>query len=263
MTSDSRTYRTIDFRLRSNVRISGDMNILTLEAGGALPEIHPGQFVNVSAPTHEVLLRRPISICDTNAEEGRLVLLVKNLGRGSAAICRAPKGSVLNILLPLGNGFTLPEHNERVLLVGGGVGMAPLYYLARTLQERGNNPTVLLGARSLSDIVLQDDFRRFGKLFITTEDGSTDTVRGFVTDHELLRTINPDKFSRIYCCGPFPMMKAVAKIAASAGVWCEVSLENKMACGVGACLCCVEETTTGNRCTCTDGPVFNIDTLTW
>lgn len=259
-----KNYRTIDFTVINNKPVGGDMNYLVLEADRPLPDVQPGQFVNVLVPTHEVLLRRPVSVCDINLRESRLYLLVKNLGRGSAALCGVPKGSQLNILMPLGNGFTIHKSNrEKILLVGGGVGMAPLYHLACVMQEQGKAPVALLGARTLTDIALRTNFRRVSRLFMTTEDGSTGTTKGLVTDHELLKPDAVKKFRRIYCCGPMPMMKAVADMARSAGVWCEVSLENKMACGVGACLCCVERTVSGHQCTCTEGPVFNIDTLTW
>ncbi len=257
-------YCTIDFTVINNKPLGGNMNLLILETDRPLPDIQPGQFVNVLVPSYEVMLRRPISVCDFNPREGRLFLLVKNLGRGSAAICKAPKGSLLNLLLPLGNGFTIHKSNrEKILLVGGGVGMAPLYYLAGVMQEQGKAPTVLLGARTLTDIALRNYFRRTCRLFMITEDGSPNSTKGLVTDHTLLQPDAVKRFRRIYCCGPLPMMKAVADIARRAGVWCEVSLENKMACGVGACLCCVENTVTGHKCACTDGPVFNIDTLTW
>lgn len=264
MTTNHKKYHTLDFNVISNRPVGGGMNMLVIKTDRCLPYIHPGQFINILVPTHEVLLRRPISICDASPNEGKITILVKNLGRGSAAICRAAEGSQLNVLLPLGNGFTIPEnHQNGILLVGGGVGMAPLYHLARRMHELGNNPTVLIGARTLADIPLKNDFMNLGPLFMTTENGSPGTTEGLVTDHELLHLESGSEIRRIYCCGPEPMMKAVAKIAHEKRIWCEVSLENKMACGVGACLCCVEKTVAGHKCTCTDGPVFNIESLTW
>ena len=169
-------------------------------------------------------------------------------------------GSRLNCLLPLGNGFTMPSSaSERVLLVGGGVGVAPLLYMGAEMRRCGCEPTFLLGARRSADLLLLDHFRRYGRVFVTTEDGSAGE-RGFVTNHSVLQS---GHFDRILTCGPKPMMVAVARYAAAAGIDCEASLENMMACGVGACLCCVEKTTEGNLCVCKEGPVFNINKLLW
>ena len=164
-------------------------------------------------------------------------------------------------MLPLGNGFTLPENNSKKhLLVGGGVGVAPLLYLGRKIREIGSEPTFLLGARSAKDLLLMDDFRALGRVFVTTEDGSEGET-GFVTNHSVLQK---EKFDLISTCGPKPMMIAVSRYAEKADIECEVSLENKMACGLGACLCCVEKTNDkGNVCVCTEGPVINAKRLEW
>ena len=159
----------------------------------------------------------------------------------------------------MGNGFTPAVANENILLVGGGVGVAPLLYMGAKMKESGIEPTFLLGARSAKDLLMLDIFKRFGRVFVTTEDGS-EGEKGFVTNHSLLQQ---EQFDRISTCGPTPMMKAVARFARQNGVDCEVSLENLMACGLGACLCCVEKTVDGNLCVCKDGPVFNIQRLLW
>jgi dihydroorotate dehydrogenase electron transfer subunit len=154
----------------------------------------------------------------------------------------------------------MPESaSEHVLLVGGGVGVAPLLYMGAEMAARGIAPTFLLGARTASDLLMLDLFKRYGRVLVTTEDGS-EGERGFVTQHSVL---GQERFTRIATCGPTPMMKAVARYARQADVSCEVSLENLMACGLGACLCCVEKTTEGNLCVCKDGPVFNIQKLLW
>jgi dihydroorotate dehydrogenase electron transfer subunit len=168
-------------------------------------------------------------------------------------------GDVMNCVLPLGNGFTPARSGEKVLLIGGGVGVAPLLYMGAQMQQAGVEPTFLLGARTAGDLLLLDEFKRYGRVYVTTEDGSAGE-KGFVTNHSLL---GQETFDRISCCGPTPMMKAVARLAREKGIACEVSLENLMACGVGACLCCVEKTTQGNLCVCKDGPVFNIEQLLW
>jgi dihydroorotate dehydrogenase electron transfer subunit len=138
------------------------------------------------------------------------------------------------------------------------VGVAPLLYLGATLKEQGTAPTFLLGGRSAKDVLLLDEFQKYGRVLVTTED-ATMGEKGFVTNHSVLN----ESFSQIYTCGPTPMMKAVARYATEKGIECEASLENMMACGLGACLCCVEKTKDGNVCVCKEGPVFNIKQLLW
>ncbi|MCQ2291421.1 MAG: dihydroorotate dehydrogenase electron transfer subunit, partial [Muribaculaceae bacterium] len=141
----------------------------------------------------------------------------------------------------------------------GGVGVAPLLQLGKVLNKLGKKVRFLLGARSASDLLLLDEFKRWGDVFVSTEDGS-EGEQGFVTQHSVLNST----VDHIACCGPLPMMKAVANIAKSKGIDCEVSLENMMACGLGACLCCVEDTAdNGHVCVCKEGPVFNINRLKW
>jgi dihydroorotate dehydrogenase electron transfer subunit len=169
-------------------------------------------------------------------------------------------GESLNLILPLGNSFTIPSSNDtRVLLVGGGVGVAPLLYLGSILQKQGFEVNFLLGARSKADLLQLCEFEKYGNVYTTTEDGSHGE-KGYVTQHSILEGSN---FDLIYTCGPTPMMKAVAAYAANSNVECEVSLENTMACGIGACLCCVTDSTDGHVCVCTEGPVFNITKLKW
>lgn len=235
--------------------------LLTLSPadGAPLPAMMPGQFVQVAVDTPGVFLRRPISIHDVDTARRELKLLVRRAGRGTAALIDMPVGRVINVVLPLGNSFTTSfGFSQQLLLVGGGVGVAPLLYLGRYLSENGLKPRFLIGARSESDLLLLDEFRAVGPVDVCTEDGSSG-VKGLVTDHPILQ-MNHD---HIFCCGPTPMMKAVAALARTKGISCEVSLENMMACGLGACLCCVEKTVKGNVCVCTDGPVFDINELTW
>jgi dihydroorotate dehydrogenase electron transfer subunit len=144
-------------------------------------------------------------------------------------------------------------------LVGGGVGIAPLLQLGKELKAKGIVPNFLLGGRSAKDLIQLEEYKKIGNVFVTTEDGSLGE-KGFVTNHSVL---SKENFSKIYTCGPTPMMKAVASYAMKSGIECEVSLENKMACGLGACLCCVTETQEGHKCVCSDGPVFNIKDLSW
>jgi dihydroorotate dehydrogenase electron transfer subunit len=139
------------------------------------------------------------------------------------------------------------------------VGVAPLLYLGKAWHQRGAEPTFLLGARSGKDLLMLDEFRKYGRVLLTTEDGSVGE-QGFVTQHSIL---SQERFDSISVCGPKPMMVAVARYAKEHGIPCEVSLENLMACGLGACLCCVEKTVEGNLCVCKEGPVFNINRLLW
>ena len=225
-----------------------------------LPPMLPGQFVEVRVDgSASTFLRRPISINFVDDEQNELWLLVATVGAGTRRLAQLHSGDRLNCVLPLGHGFTMPAAGARVLLVGGGVGVAPLLFQGAALQQQGIEPTFLLGARSESDLLMLDAFRGYGRVFTTTEDG-TAGQQGFVTNHTLL---NQESFDLIQTCGPTPMMKAVATYARQRGIECEVSLENLMACGLGACLCCVEKTTEGNVCVCKDGPVFNINRLLW
>jgi dihydroorotate dehydrogenase electron transfer subunit len=232
-----------------------------------LPPMLPGQFVEVRIDgSSTTFLRRPISICFVDSEQNELWLLVACVGDGTRWLATLSAGDRLNFVLPLGNGFSIkkPCKNEqgrdlKPLLVGGGVGVAPLLYLGAMLRQGGTEPTFLLGARTGHDLLLIDEFSSYGPVFVTTEDGS-EGERGFVTNHSVL---NNERFNMIYTCGPTPMMKAVARYAREHYIDCEASLENMMACGLGACLCCVEKTRRGNLCVCKDGPVFNIEELLW
>lgn len=250
----------LDLTVRAVERINGKYVLVRLTSADRLPDMRPGQFVEVRIDnTSETFLRRPISINFVDREANELWLLVAVVGDGTRRISEVRAGQTLNCVLPLGNGFTMPKaEGERVLLVGGGVGVAPLLYMGAELRTRGYEPTFLLGARREADLLELDLFGRYGRVCVTTEDDSYGE-RGFVTDHSVLA----EHFDRVATCGPTPMMKAVARYAHGAGISCEVSLENMMACGVGACLCCVEKTVMGNQCVCKEGPVFNIKKLLW
>ncbi len=249
--------KIIDFEVLENRKLNRDMFLLTVYSE-ELPEIKPGQFVNIKVEgSSSTFLRRPVSIYDADPQKGLLYLLIKIAGHGTARLSELQKNEKLNIILPLGNSFTLPE-SGRCLLIGGGVGIAPLLYLSKELNKRGIVPDLLIGVRSEKDIILKDVFGKFSHLHYTTEDG-TYGEKGYPTGHSLLK----EHFDHIFCCGPDPMMKAIARYAYTNNIDCEVSLENMMACGIGACLCCVTDTTEGHKCVCTEGPVFNINDLKW
>ncbi len=229
---------------------------------GLLPEMHPGQFVEVQvSDSPSTFLRRPISINFVDYDANQLWLLVHAVGEGTRSMARCEVGDTLNCVFPLGNGFTMPESDGRkLLLVGGGVGTAPLLYFGKLLREAGCEPVFLLGGRTRSDLMQLDLFEQYGRVYVTTEDGSMGE-QGFVTNHSIL---GKEQFDGVSTCGPKPMMVAVARWAASAQISCEASLENLMACGLGACLCCVEkDADSHNVCVCKEGPVFNTQKLSW
>ncbi len=252
----------LDFIVENNYHLSDLYSLLILKPanGEQLPEMLPGQFVQISVDDSKTtFLRRPISINNVDKTNNTLWLLVRKAGEGTSHLIAKTSGSIINILLPLGNSFSLPkDKNSKILLIGGGVGVAPMLYWGSYLKNMGYNPEFLLGARSAKDILELEYFKSVGTVHISTEDGSLGE-KGLVTTHSILK----ENIDMIYCCGPAPMMKAVAKVARAINADCEVSLENMMACGLGACLCCVENTVKGNVCVCTEGPVFNINKLTW
>ena len=253
----------LDLAVRSVERVHERYVLIKLTQQDALPPMNPGQFVEVRVDgSASTFLRRPISINFVDKEKNELWLLVACVGDGTKKLAMLKAGDTLNCVLPLGNGFMIPSGENagrRVLLTGGGVGVAPLLYLGATLKEQGIEPTFLLGARSAKDLLMLSEFEKYGRVLVTTEDSSMGE-KGFVTNHSVLQK---ETFDMIQVCGPTPMMKAVARYAREKGIECEVSLENLMACGLGACLCCVEKTTEGNLCVCKEGPVFNIKRLLW
>ena len=250
----------LDLRVVSVEQIHARYVLIKLTDDQKLPEMLPGQFVEVRVDgSPNTFLRRPISINFVDREKNELWLLIATVGDGTRQLAKLQPGDLLNCILPLGNGFCAEGGPSVPLLIGGGVGVAPLLYLGAELAKNGIKPTFLLGARTKNDLLLLDEFKKYGRVLITTEDGS-EGEKGFVTNHSLLQQ---ERFDRIFTCGPTPMMKAVARYAKQANIDCEVSLENLMACGLGACLCCVEKTVDGNLCVCKDGPVFNINQLLW
>jgi len=270
-----------DLTVRSIQKVGSRFVHIRLGSNEPLPQMVPGQFVQVRVDgSPSTFLRRPISINFVDYESNELWLLVAVVGDGTRRLAQLQEGDSLNCVLPLGKGFSLPQplqkkggrNTPKVLLVGGGVGIAPLLYQGYTLNQRLKDAevTFLLGGRSSSDLVLLDEFAKYGRVLTTTEDGSLGT-KGFVTNHPALAA---ERFDLIQCCGPTPMMKAVVSYAWKKDIACQASLENLMACGLGACLCCVEkiaspipsegrEPVVRNVCVCKDGPVFNKEELTW
>lgn len=223
--------------------LSGDTSAITA----------PGQFVNLALPGK--YLRRPISVC--NWAKGSLLLLVRVAGEGSRALVRSVPGTELDTLSGLGNGFDLANCPQHPILIGGGVGIAPLFGLAGRLLEQGVTPTVALGFRTAKDAFYLEEFANLGcRLFLATEDGSLGS-KGFVTD---LVKAAPECDSA-FVCGPTPMLKAVHALPQLAGG--QYSFEARMACGFGACVGCTIQTANGPKRVCKDGPVFRKEEILW
>ena len=205
-----------------------DENSLFASNGTNVPEYR--KEIEVKAST---FLRRPISINYVDKKTNEVWFLVQLVGDGTRKLATVKQGDIVNVVMPLGNGFTIPKDVTafKPLLVGGGVGTAPMLMLGVELAKAGCKPTFLLGARSSKDLLQLKEFEKLGEVYTTTEDGSMGE-QGYVTGHSLL---NNNSFNMIYTCGPKPMMVSVAKYAKANGIECEVSLENMMACGVGAC----------------------------
>lgn len=244
-----------DFTILERRSLGDSYFSLVLGHGGKMQTTLPGQFVEVQVEGEpKVMLRRPISVHDVDEVAGTMTLMIQMVGSGTRRLAQLGVGERLNVVYPLGHGFStdLPS-GSHALLVGGGAGIAPLFYLAKVLKARGVECTVLLGGRSANLIPVSDAFEPYGRVCVTTDDGSRGH-KGLVVSHPAFA----ERYDMVYTCGPTPMMKAVARSAAERGLRCEVSLENMMACGVGACLCCVTDTDQGHRCVCKDGPVFDI-----
>ncbi|MBR6261079.1 MAG: dihydroorotate dehydrogenase electron transfer subunit [Erysipelotrichaceae bacterium] len=218
--------------------------------GEDLSRIRPGQFVNVKL--EGFFLRRPISVC--NVEDDVLTLIYKKVGSGTEVLSQMKEGK-LNVLSGLGNGYDLSMSGDKPLLIGGGVGVPPLYFLARRLRKEGKKITVILGFNTKDEIFMKEDFEQLGcHVIITTVDGSKGH-KGFVTD-----VMEDLDYSYFYTCGPLPMLKAVYAKAKSEG---QFSLEERMGCGFGACMGCTIKVKGGYKRVCKEGPVFVKEELPW
>jgi len=251
-----------EFIVVENKHLNKTNSLIRIKSQAELPIIKPGQFMNIDISNcKEIFLRRPFSVFEVDQSNNVISIIVKVLGRGSATLAEIGIGERLSVIFPLGKEFTMPDKKDKILLIGGGSGTAPMLFLAKESGLAPENVHILLGARTEDDHIDVSEYQQYGIIHYSTDDGSLGE-KGFVTQHSVFRN-NLKSFDRIYACGPDAMMKAVAKNAREAGVFCEVSLENIMACGFGVCLCCIEPTTRGNLCVCTEGPVFNINELKW
>lgn len=252
--------RIQDFKFKDYKWLNYQNYILTLKTSDSIADIKPGNFAELKIPNApDVFLRRPLSILDVNHDKNTISFYVKIIGKGTEKLGKLQSGDKVNVIYPLGNSFSV-NGTKKALLIGGGSGIAPFILLGRELKQKGIDITFLIGARTKEDVLLTDEFEKLGEVLVTTEDGTMGQT-GLVTYHSVFT--DEFLFDKIYTCGPDPMMKAIAKIAEEKGVDCEASLENMMACGFGACLCCVVETNGGNKCVCTEGPVFNTKELAW
>lgn len=234
--------------IESNRPLTESVYEMGLTGKGEAPK--PGQFVNIALPGR--YLRRPISVCD--GEENRLTLVYKVVGKGTNDLCKLKPGETLDLLTGLGNGYDTSISGDKPLLIGGGVGIPPLYLLAKKLLGEGKAPTVILGFNTKAEIFYEDEFRKLGcDVMLTAVDGSYG-VKGFVTD------ALPGEYTHVYTCGPLPMLKAVYDATTTDG---QYSFEERMGCGFGACMGCSKKTTTGYKRVCKDGPVFRKGEILW
>ena len=237
------------FNVTENAPLTGAVYRLRL-AGDTSAVTAPGQFVNVALPG--LYLRRPISVSD--ASDGQLTLIYKVVGKGTEAMAAMAPGQTLDVLSGLGNGFDVSLAGDAPLLLGGGIGAAPLVLLARRLRAAGKTVAVVLGFNTRDEIFYENEFRAMGcDVTVATADGSCG-VPGFVTD------ALPEDYSFYYACGPEPMLRAVYDKAAGDG---QLSFEARMGCGFGACMGCTRMTVNGPKRVCKDGPVFRKGEILW
>ena len=237
------------YQIAANRPIAADTYKLVLSGEGPVD----GEFVHLEIPPY--FLRRPFSVCDTS--ESGLTILYKTVGEGTRALASLPAGTSLNVLTGLGKGFSADACRENALLVGGGLGAAPLYLLARELKAQGKHITAILGFNKADELVLREEFEALcDQVAITTLDGSVG-IQGFVTD--ALKALEPT-YDFFYTCGPMVMMKAVCSMLSGPG---EASLEERMGCGAGFCYGCSIHTASGPRRVCKDGPVFKKEEILW
>ena len=248
-------------RAASNTRLGEGLYQLVLDAPQIAAAAQCGQFVHIACGEGN-LLRRPISICE--AGEGRLRIVFQVKGSGTEWLADRKEGDTLDVLGPLGHGFDTAALGARPVFLGGGIGVPPMLQAAKCAKAAGAAPRAVLGFRNRGAVILEEDFRAVCETFVTTDDGSY-ARHGFVTD--VLQELVADA-TGVAACGPKPMLKAIAAIAKQAGLPCQVSMEERMGCGIGACLVCAcalkaENGETRYGHVCKDGPVFNAEEVGW
>ncbi len=239
------------FKILTNELIAKDVYKMTLQ-GDCSDITKSGQFVNIKL--EGFYLRRPISVCEVEGDI--LTIIYKVVGKGTETMSKMDKGVELDILTGLGNGYTLDESGENPLLIGGGVGVPPMYELAKRLVNDGKKVSVIIGFNKAEEIFYESEFKALGcEVFVATADGSVGT-KGFVTD--VMK--NLDSYTYVYACGPEPMLKAVWSGAKTSG---QFSFEERMGCGFGACMGCSCKTKYGNKRICKDGPILTKEEIIW
>lgn len=247
----------------SNNIVGEDCFRMALNCHLIVKDAKPGQFVHIRPGAgNDPLLRRPMSIHSVD-DRDTFSVLYRVTGQGTAMLAELKAGNSLDVIGPLGAGFTVDKKSRRAILVGGGIGAAPLLYLAQSCLAKQMSVIILLGASTRDSLLAVADFKALGCVVkVTTEDGSAG-VRGYVTDllePALMEGAGP---VAVFACGPVAMMHRAGTMAGIYDVPCQVSLEERMACGVGACLGCVVATEDGYRRVCADGPVFNAGEIEW
>lgn len=241
-------YKQNNYKILSNEKIAKDVYKMILE-GDTQYITAPGQFINIKLDGK--FLRRPISVCD--CDENTITIIYKVVGSGTEYMAQLESGEVLDVLTGLGNGYDISK-SSKPLLIGGGVGVPPMYMLAKKLIESGQKPTVILGFNTKEEIFFEEEFRALGcDVRVTTVDGSHG-IKGFVTD------AFPEEYDYFYTCGPMPMFKAIENTAKTSG---QYSFEERMGCGFGACMGCSCKTKYGNKRICKDGPVLEREEIIW
>lgn len=240
------------FEIVTNRPLTESVYEMTLK-GDTSAITRPGQFVELSLEGY--FLRRPISVC--NYEEGTLTLIYKVVGKGTAQMATLAAGTQIDTLIGLGNGFDTSVKHNHALLVGGGVGVPPLYRLARNLVAEGKKVSVVLGFNTAAEIFYREQFEALGaEVVVATADGSVG-VKGFVTDAIAQSGIDADYF---FSCGPLPMLRALTNALSIPG---QISLEERMGCGFGICMGCSIQTVSGAKRVCKEGPVFRKEEILW
>ena len=239
------------YEVIANDKIAKDVHKMILK-GDTSYITFPGQFINIKID--DLYLRRPISICDYDKET--ITIIFKVVGHGTEKMAEMKKGTKLDILTGLGNGFNKTRSGKSPLLVGGGVGTPPMYRLCKELIDEGKSPIVVLGFNSKEDVFFEDEFKKLGaEVYISTVDGSYGT-KGFVTD--VIKDL--ENYTYHYACGPLPMLKALYNTAEGDG---EYSFEERMGCGFGACMGCTVKVKDGFKRVCKDGPVLKKEEIVW
>ncbi len=248
----------------ANQQVDDRLWLLTLEVEELGRLVEAGQFVHMLIPGMEGhILRRPFSVYQVSDDKRQVVILYQVVGFGSRQLSTVAPGAEVDLMGPVGHGWCAPADARHALLVAGGVGAAPLFMHAQELVSSGVEVEVVLGAQTASALVCEPKYHELlgGEPYLATDDGSRGH-KGFVTDLVAQR-IAEKQFDYVACCGPEPMMRAVSDITLKAGIPTSISLEKRMACGIGACLSCIVETVDGRKRSCVDGPVFDASKVVW